>query len=115
MTEGNIRGQSGSTERIRSVLVLLATLGSVAFYWMSAAGYLDGRTSARISAKFPSVVTPADYAFTIWGVIYLGLIAFSIYQALPAQIDRFRPIRSIYIVSCVLNCVWIYFWHAEAM
>ena len=97
------------------MLVLLATIGTIGFNWMSAFGHINGVTPAVISAKYPTVVTPAGYAFTIWSLIYVGLIAFSIYQALPAQIDRFRPVRSIYIVSCVLNCVWIYFWHAEAI
>jgi hypothetical protein len=41
------------------------------------------------------------------------MIAFSIYQLLPTNILRFRGVRSVYIVSCVLNCAWIYFWHRE--
>ena len=109
-------GKSGySADRVRSVLVLIATLGTIGFNFMSAAGYINDVTPEVISDKYPTIVTPAGYAFTIWSVIYLGLIVFSIYQLLPSQIERFRPVRSLYIASCLLNCVWIYFWNAEAI
>jgi len=42
------------------------------------------------------------------------LLAFSIYQLLPANIQKYRGIvRTIYIASCVLNCAWIYLWHSD--
>ena len=31
------------------------------------------------------LITPANYAFAVWGIIYLGLISFAVYQLLPAQ------------------------------
>jgi uncharacterized membrane protein len=46
-------------------------------------------------------------------LIYLGLIAFSVYQLLPANLARFRAIRSFYIYSAALNCAWLYFWHRD--
>ena len=115
MTERNGERSGNSIEQIRSALVLIATLGTIAFNWMSAAGYINGVTPGQVSDRYPTLVTPAGYAFTIWSLIYLGLVVFSVYQLLPSQIDRFRSIRSLYIASCVLNCVWIYFWHAEAI
>jgi hypothetical protein len=100
------------TDRIRSILVLAATLGVIVFNWLAATGRL-GSDTAAISAKYPTLLTPAGYAFAIWSLIYLGLIAFSIYQILPANLARFRSIRSFYIASCALNCAWLYFWHRD--
>lgn len=102
-----------ATDRSRSILVIIATLGVIAFNWMAAAGRINNVTPDLISAKYPTPITPAGYAFAIWSLIYLGLIVFSIYQALPKNAERFRSIRTIYIVSCVLNCGWIYFWHHD--
>jgi benzodiazapine receptor len=113
MTNTNRGRETSASERIRSLLVLLATLGMIAFSWLASAGYGNGVTPQQISDKYPTIITPASYAVSIWSLIYLGLIAFSIYQLLPSQIERFRSIRSLYITSCVLNCVWIYFWHFE--
>jgi translocator protein len=99
--------------RIRALLVLAATLGVVAFNWMAATGRVNGVTPAEISARYPTVLTPADYAFSIWSLIYLGLIVFSVYQLLPRNIERFAPVRSLYIFNAALNCAWIFFWHSD--
>ena len=98
---------------MRAILVLVATIGTLLFNGLAAAGNVNGVTPAMISDKYPTVLTPAPYAFTIWSLIYLGMMAFSIYQLLPANIERFRNVRSIYIFSCVLNCAWIYSWHRD--
>lgn len=100
-------------DRSRPILVILATIGVIAFNWLAAVGKVGGVTPDAISAKYPTVITPAGYAFSIWSLIYVGLIAFSLYQALPKNLERFRPVRTLYILSCVLNCAWIYFWHHE--
>jgi len=97
---------------MRSFLVLAATIGVIAFNWLAATGRL-GTDTAEISAKYPTLVTPAGYAFSIWSLIYVGLIAFSIYQLLQANLARFRAVRSFYIFSCALNCAWLYFWHRD--
>jgi len=46
-------------------------------------------------------------------LIYAGLIAFSIWQLLPSNRERFASIRSFYILSCALNCGWLYMWHSD--
>ena len=102
---------ANSNDRIRSVLVILATGATIVFNALAATGYLNGITPAEISDRLPTVVTPAGYAFSIWSLIYLGLVVFSIYQALPDGMGRFSRVRTLYIASCVLNCAWIYFWH----
>lgn len=101
------------TDRVRAILVVAATLGTIAFNWIAAAGHINGVTPAEISDKYPTVVTPAGYAFSIWSLIYLGLIAFSVYQLLPANLPRLKRLASTYILSCTLNCAWIFFWHHD--
>lgn len=98
------------TDRVRSFLVFVATIGTIAFNWLASMGQLSGPTVADVSAKYETVITPAGYAFTIWTLIYLGLFVFSTYQVLPMNLVRYRPIRSLYIFTCALNCAWLYFW-----
>jgi len=100
-------------DRFRSYLVPLATIGTIAFNWLAATGRVNGVTTGEISDKYPTLITPADYAFSIWSLIYLGIIAFSVYQMLPANAARFKNIRSLYILTCALNCGWIYMWHSD--
>jgi hypothetical protein len=58
---------------------------------------------------------PAGYAFSIWGLIFLGLIAFAVYQALPAQREnaRLRRVGYLFALSCVANVTWLFLWHYE--
>ena len=98
---------------MRSLLVPAATAGVIAFNWLAATGRLGGVDTGVISDRYTTMITPAGYAFSIWSLIYLGLIAFSVYQALPANLARFRPLRTPYIFTCALNCAWLYFWHEE--
>jgi hypothetical protein len=55
-------------------------------------------------------ITPANYAFAIWGLIYLGLIAYGIYQLQLPQ--RRNPVLQradrLLIVACVAQIVWVY-------
>lgn len=100
-------------DKLQPILVLVATVGMIVFNYFAATGFAGGVATNVPSDKYPTHITPAGYAFAIWGLIYLGCLAFSIYQALPSQLARFRSLRRIYIVSCVANCAWLYFWSQE--
>jgi hypothetical protein len=102
-------------DRLQPILVIAATVGMLVFNYFAATGILGGIGTGEVSDKYPTLITPAGYAFSIWSLIYLGCIAFSIYQILPSQLERFRPIRRAYILSCAANCAWLYFWSQEMM
>lgn len=102
---------SNITDRLRSILVFFSTLAMIAYNGLASTGYINGVTTAQVSDRFPTVVTPAGFAFSIWALIYLGLIGFSVYQLLPSKVAGFRPVRTLYIASCVLNCAWLWSWH----
>lgn len=103
------------TEKIRQILVVLATAGVIIINYLGGTGAINNTRVGDVSDKYPTLLTPAGYAFSIWSLIYLGMILFSIYQALPRHTanPRFLKIRTLYIASCVANCAWIYFWLHE--
>lgn len=74
---------------------------------------LNNQTTAEISDSYPVLFTPAGYVFSIWGLIYLALIWFAVYQALPAQVDnpRLKKVGWWFSVSNLLNAAWIFSWH----
>jgi benzodiazapine receptor len=76
---------------------------------------LNGQSMAEISAKFPSLFTPAGFTFAIWGLIYLSLSVFVIYQALPAQRDSptIAKIGPLFKINCLANGAWIVAWHYD--
>jgi TspO/MBR family len=56
------------------------------------------------------LITPSGYAFAIWGLIYIGLIAYSFYQVLPAQRQdpTLAQIAWAIIGACVFQMAWLY-------
>lgn len=74
---------------------------------------INGRNTGEISDSFPNYFVPAGFIFSIWGLIYAGLIAFVVYQALPSQKtnQRLRDIGWWFVASNVVNSAWILVWH----
>lgn len=76
---------------------------------------LNGQTTGEVSARIPSLFTPASFTFSIWGLIYLLLLVFVIYQLLPSQHTALFSYRIGYwfVLSCGANAVWLILWHYE--
>ena len=74
---------------------------------------LNGQTTAEISDRFHVFVIPAGYVFGIWGVIYLGLAAYTVYQALHPDEPVVRRLGWLPALSNVLNAAWIPLFHYE--
>jgi hypothetical protein len=78
---------------------------------------LGGNTTGELSALYPNLFVPAALTFAIWGVIYLTVGIFIIYQArdfFSKQKIRMPYLESIgwlFIVSCLANMSWIFAWH----
>lgn len=74
---------------------------------------INGQSTAAISNNFNVVFVPAGYVFSIWGIIYLALLAFTIFQALPSQKTNptLRKIGYLFSASNLLNAAWIVLWH----
>jgi benzodiazapine receptor len=92
---------------------VVAAAGAIAFNGLAVSLPLNGRDTGAISDGFKVFFVPAGYVFAIWGVIYLGLIAFAVYQALPSQAanPRVQRIGWLFALSCLANCLWLVCWH----
>lgn len=112
-----ISNQRSDPDFIRQVTTLVAIVGSIAVNTLSNIFPLNGLNIGTLSnTLFASVhITPANYAFAIWGVVYLGLIAYGIYQLQPSQRHNPHLQSSGYLlaVACLAQCVWIYLFLAR--
>lgn len=97
------------------LLVALSVLATLVVNGLANALPINGQTTGEISNRYPVLFTPANYVFAIWGLIYLGLIAMAIFQALPSQRDNPRLVRSRpwLALSGVANISWLLLWHYE--
>lgn len=76
---------------------------------------LGGKLTAEISDANPTLITPAGYVFSIWGIIYILLGIFVVFQALPSQRTRdyHGRIGWLFVLSSLLNITWLFLWQFE--
>lgn len=102
-------------DTVRQVLVVIATLATIVVNGLANALPLNNLTTGEISDRFDVYFVPAGYVFSIWGLIYVTLIAYTIYQSLRAQAGNplLRGIAGFYLVASAANIAWIFLWHYE--
>lgn len=103
--------QHSALDTLRSWVTLAAILGTLAVNTWSNLYPINGLNIGAIANTiFTQVqILPANYAFSIWGLIYLGLIGYGIYQLLPEQRQNpvLRRVDYWLILSCVVQAVWV--------
>lgn len=94
-------------------LVVIATLATIAINALANIVPFNNQTTGEISDRYPVYFVPAGYVFSIWSLIYLGLIAYSFYQVRnnQGQTAEFQTIGKWYLLSAVANSTWIFLWH----
>jgi hypothetical protein len=98
---------------MRAIAVIVVFIGMVAVNALANILPINGITTGAVSDSFPVYFVPAGYVFSIWGVIYLLLGAYSIYQALPTQRENpiYDKIGLLFIIGSLANSIWIFAWH----
>lgn len=75
---------------------------------------LNNQTTAEISDRFDTLYAPIGFTFAIWGVIYLLLGVYTVYQLVRTN-PWVETITPWYIASSLLNGLWIVAWHYEQL
>lgn len=104
-----------SRDTVRQILVIVSVVATIIVNALASALPINGQTTGEISDSFDVFFVPAGYVFSIWGLIYVGLIAYAVYQALPAQAHNrdLRGIGYVFVLSSLANIGWILLWHYE--
>jgi len=104
-----------TSSRITLNIVMFALV--VFVNYLSNALPLNGVTQRDLSEMYPIYLTPSPYVFSIWGLIYLGLLAYVLIQLLPSQRENsyIRQLDLPFVLSCLFNIGWIFAWHYQYM
>lgn len=102
-------------DKLRQLLVMVSVIITITVNTLANALPLNGLNTGQISDRFKVYFVPAGYVFSIWGLIYIGLIAYTIFQALPSQRENPRMRRTGWwiILGGLANSSWIFLWHYE--
>ena len=79
---------------------------------------INGVGTGEVSDSFPNLFAPAGLTFSIWGLIYILLALFAIYQTGLFSKDKttvnsewLRKVGFLFVLSSMANTVWIFAWH----
>jgi hypothetical protein len=100
---------------LRQIAVVAVTLATITINVLANALPLNGLNTGQISGRFRVYFVPAGYVFAIWGLIYIGLLAYAVFQALPSQKDnpRLQAAGWWVVLGGLANSMWIFLWHYE--
>ncbi|WP_019584888.1 tryptophan-rich sensory protein [Deinococcus apachensis] len=92
----------------RQIILLVATAVTLVMNYLSNALPLFGNSNKEVSDSLPNAFTPAGLTFAVWGPIFLGLLVFAVYQALPNQRGpRYDRLAWPFLLANVLNVCWL--------
>lgn len=103
--------------RLLSIGNLLAVLFALTLNSLANILPINGRNTGEISDSIPNLFVPAGLTFSIWGVIYLLMIVFMVYQLISAfSADEGKRNLVLktgpwFILSSLANGFWIVAWH----
>lgn len=102
------------------ILVLIAYLSMVAINTLANTIPINGRSTGEVSDSYQNLFAPAGITFAIWGVIYVLLALYVLYQfGLQRKNQKvsldlvFNTIGPAFILSSLANSAWIYAWHYD--
>ncbi|MFT7328028.1 MAG: hypothetical protein ACI870_000205 [Crocinitomicaceae bacterium] len=105
--------------KLLSVASAIITIAMIIWnYFINAVG-INNKTISDLSSQYENFFTPASYAFSIWGIIFVGLIVISVYLIRVSFKNEHRhqwmvaPASLLLISANVLNSIWSYFFLSE--
>lgn len=95
---------------IKYINIFLAA-GMLAVNYLANALPINNKSTGELSDSFPNLFVPAGLTFSIWGLIYLLIIIYCVLQFTRSDRETISEISWLFGLSCVLNILWILFWH----
>ena len=92
----------------RTVLPLLATLMVLMVNAAANIVPINGLNTGQLSDLYPTGFTPPGWVFSIWSVIYLGLLAFGVaaWRGGARVRARIAPISNLYFLNAAGNAAY---------
>lgn len=99
-------------ELIIKLAVLVSVLTMFVVNILSNVLPINGLTTAEISNAIQIYFVPAGYVFSIWGLIYIGIVIYLI-SMFTKFTKEDMAIAPFVIASSLANTIWIFMWHYQ--
>ena len=117
------------TRKTYAVLNLISIIILIAWNGYANTGNFNGKTVGDLSAEYNNLFTPASYAFSIWGLIFLMLMVFGVYGVYSAfartstavpekgvpsyKTDFVKTTAPYFLIANIFCTAWVAFWLEE--
>ena len=104
---------------VLSILNIIGFIGVVIVNGLANALPINNKATGELSDQYPNLFVPAGLTFSIWGIIYILLAIFVVYQLVvtfrkdESGLNPFKKIGYLFFISSILNMGWIFSWHYE--
>jgi hypothetical protein len=97
------------------ISLVITYLGMIVVNFLANALPINNRSTGEISDLYANLFAPAGITFSIWGLIYLLLGAYVVYQFIknPEKESLFTKINPLFILTSLANIAWIMAWHYD--
>lgn len=100
------------------ILVVLSFILMVAVNALANILPINGMGTGAVSDSYPNLFAPAGITFSIWGLIYILLAVYAVYQTGLFSKEKtlfdsawLRTVGFFFVLSSMANTIWIFAWH----
>lgn len=109
--------------KLFSILNLISVIFLIAWNGYANTGNYNGKSVGDLSAEYNNLFTPASYAFSIWGIIFIMLLVFGAYGVYSSFIktspadssyqDAVEKTAPWFLIANIFCAAWVVFWLDE--
>ena len=103
---------------VTKLAIMLGFAATVIVNWLATTSQINNVSTAAVSDAHPTLLTPQSYTFSIWGIIYLLLLIYVLFQLFSHELGKDRILAQTaiwFVVSCIANIGWLFAWHYEQL
>ncbi|WP_409482561.1 hypothetical protein P5008_04180 [Helcococcus ovis] len=96
--------------KVKSWINLIVFAITLIINYLTASGFINGMSQKVVSNKYNTLITPAGFTFSIWGLIYLLIGISLVYMLLNNKETRVKSLINIltpiFLFNCLFNILW---------
>jgi hypothetical protein len=99
------------------IIAILMFIGVLILNTLANTLPINNQTTGSVSFQYPNLFQPSGMTFSIWGIIYLSLGAWMVYQVFQWQMPMTEDSKHIILIlhafslSSLFNMLWLLSWH----
>ncbi|NMC77223.1 MAG: hypothetical protein GYA60_08035 [Candidatus Methanofastidiosa archaeon] len=110
---------NSNNKQMFQILNIIAVIGTLFVNYLANALPINGKNTGELSDAIPNLFVPIGLTFSIWGIIFILLVLFGIYQARDLfkkdkiEMPFLKKTSYYFFLAGIANMSWIFAWHYQ--